>query len=416
MEASESKISKSKFRTFQSFEYPAYRVYYFSMAGNWAALSMQMIVRALLAYRITESAALIGLLALAQSIPIITVSVFGGAIADRIQKKYILFIGRSGSVISSLGIAIALSLGYLSPGNPGSSALLIASAVLDGLVIGISQPALMSIIPEIVGVDAVMNAISLSNMGQTIFRLISPTLAGFLIDSYDFYAVYYFMSFMNFLSLAGTVFLPRSEDRPTGGKSTMENIRQAFSYIRRENIFLLIVIFAVCHMIGGMPHGQFLPVFTESILKVSATKMGILSSASGIGALMGSLILASLPNRKRGLLLILSGVIMALPIVIFSFSRSWYLSLSMMFIIGIAPTIHGTMTTTLIQSYADPDYRSRMQSFFAMAQGLAGFSAFLAGLLADAVGVQWAVSGMATFLGASSIIFWIFAAKLRNMD
>ena len=195
MEETNKNPSKRKLRTFQSFQYPAYRIYYFSMVGNWAALSMQMIVRALLAYRLTESAALIGLLALAQSIPIITVSIFGGAIADRIQKKYILFIGRSGSAISSLGIAIALSLGYLSPENPGSAGLLIASAVLDGLVIGISQPALMSIIPEIVGIDAVMNAISLSNMGQTIFRLISPTLAGFLIDSYNFSIVYYFMAF-----------------------------------------------------------------------------------------------------------------------------------------------------------------------------------------------------------------------------
>jgi len=405
-----------KLRTFSSFKSAPYRIYYASMAGNWAAMSMQMIVRSLLVYRLTGSAALIGVLALAQAIPTMLMSIVGGTAADRMQKKRILLIGRLGSVVSALGIGIALSLGFLSPGNPEAVGLLIASAVLDGIISGFAQPALMSIIPEIVGKNELMNAISLSSVGQNIFRLMGPTLAGFLIDSYNFQTVYFLMASLNAIAAVGTLFLPRSSVRATSNVSPLRNIIEAFQYIRRETIFLLIVVFAIGHMIGGMPYGQLLPVFTESILKVSATKMGLLSSVSGIGALVGTLVLASLPNRKRGLILILTGVGMGLPLIVFSFSHWWYLSLAMMPLIGLAPTLHGAVTSTLIQSYAAPEYRARMQSFFAMAQGLAGFASFVAGMLAGAIGVQWAVGGMALLLVIISIVFWVFAPRLRKLD
>jgi MFS family permease len=386
------------------------------MAGSWAAMSMQMIVRSLLVYRLTDSAALIGVLAMALAIPTMLVSIVGGTAADRMQKKQILLISRLGSVVSALGIALALSLGFLDKGNPGAIGLLIASAVFDGIISGFSQPALMSIIPELVGKDEVMNAISLSSVGQNIFRLVGPTLAGFIVDRYDFQAVYYLMAGLTVIAAVGTLFLPRSEVRATSNVSPMRNIIEAFQYIRKESIFLLIVLFAVGHMIGGMPYQQLLPVFTESILKVSATKLGVLSSVSGIGALIGTLILASLPNKKRGLIMLMSGVLMGVPVIIFSFSHWWYLSLAMMPLIGLAPTLHMAMTTTLIQSYAAPEYRARMQSFFAMAQGVSSFSSFVAGMLSSAIGVQWSVGGMAIFLVIVTVGFWVFSPRLRNLD
>jgi hypothetical protein len=144
--------------------------------------------------------------------------------------------------------------------------------------------------------------------------------------------------------------------------------------------------------------------------------MGLLSSISSVGALIGTLIMASLPNRKRGLILILSGLIMGVPVIIFSFSHWWYLSLAMMPFLGLAPTMHWSMTSTLIQQYAAPEYRARMQSFFAMAQGLSGFASFVAGVLANAIGVQWAVGGMAFVLVAITVGFWVFSPRLRNLE
>jgi MFS family permease len=404
-------------RTFESFKIPGYRVYYASMIGQWLTLSMQLMVRSLLVYRITESAAIIGVVALAQALPALLLSLLGGAIADRIPKKYLLTVGRSSLAVTALGVAILISLGYLGPEHPNSWWILVISAALQGAVTGLTQPALMSIIPEIVSEQRIMNALSLSNMGQNIMRLLGPTLAGFLIDSCGFAVVFYLMTGLYLMDTIWTLFLPHTKAQNVNKRgSPLTDIADAFRYIKRETIFLLIVVFALCHVIAGQPYQQLLSVFTESILKVSASKLGLLSSVSAIGSLVGSLVVASLPNKRRGLILILSGVIMGIGVLIFSMSRSWYLSLAVMPFIGLGPTLHSTMTTALIQSYVKPDYRGRMQGFFAMASNLATFGTFIAGAMSDVIGVQWAVGSMAIFLAGISIVFLVFVKKLRRID
>jgi predicted MFS family arabinose efflux permease len=282
---------------------------------------------------------------------------------------------------------------------------------------GLMTPARMAIIPEIVGEERVMNGVSLTMMGQTVFRLVGPALAGFLIEAYDFAAVYFFMTGMFIMSTIIASFLPRTSKTTTGERgNTFKDVVEGFRYIRRETIFMLIVIFGICHMISGMPYQQLLAIFTEDILKVGASGLGILMTVSGVGAGVGSFALASLPNKRRGLLLLFSGIVMSVPLIVFSFSRSWGLSLAMMPFIGMGPTMHGALTGTLMQYYADPDYRGRMQSFTAMGSGLASIGTFLAGVVSDSIGIQWAVGSMAIFLSAVTIGFFVFSRRIRELE
>ena len=165
--------------------------------------------------------------------------------------------------------------------------------------------------------------------------------------------------FALFLPLTANITISRKRNNP------FLDVVEGFRYMRSETIFALIVLFGICHMISGMPYQNLLPIFTEDILKVGATGLGILMTVSGIGSLIGTLVLASLPNKKRGMLLLFSGIVMSVPLIIFSFSNSWYLSLLMMPLIGLGPSMHGALTATLIQYYAAPEYRGRMQSFTA---------------------------------------------------
>jgi MFS family permease len=416
MGSRETRLSIRRLKTFESLKTPAYRVYYGSMVGQWAVMSMQMMVRSLLVYRVTGSAAAIGVIALAQAVPSVLVSLFGGAIADRIQKKHILIAGRAALAVFTLGIAFPLTVGYLSPEHPESWWLLIVSAVLQGTANGFTQPTLMAIIPEIVEKEQVMNAISLSTTGQYTFQLVGPAAAGYLIDAYGFATVWYIMAGMYIIAAIGTVFLPRSNVRQSSGRNILGDMAQGLHYIRHEATILLIVVFALCHVISGMSYQQLLPVFTDDILKVGASGLGILMSISAAGALLGSIVLASLPGKKRGVLLLLSGIIMGLGVVLFSYSRWWYLSLSIIPFIGLGPSMHSTMTATLVQSYVEPDYRGRMQSFVSMAQSSASLGTFLAGILSDAIGVQWAVGGMGLFLTLVSTVFIVFPTRLRKLE
>ena len=101
---------------------------------------------------------------------------------------------------------------------------------------------------------------------------------------------------------------------------------------------------------------------------------------------------------------------------LFSWSKSWVLSLVIIPFAGLGPSLHGALTGTLIQYYVDPDYRGRMQSFVAMGSGLANFGTFFAGVLSETIGIEWAVGGMAIFLTIVSFGFLAFARPLTSLD
>ncbi len=169
-------------------------------------------------------------------------------------------------------------------------------------------------------------------------------------------------------------------------------------------------------MISGMPYQQLSAVFTEDILKVDEVGLGVLMSTSGVGAVLSSLILASLPNRKRGIMLLFSGIIMSVPLIVFSFSWRYALSLEMMPFIGMGPVMHGALTGALIQNYADPGYRGGVKSLTATGASIATFGTFIAGVLVDAVGVRWAVGSMAIFLSVVSLSYYIFFPRVRKLE
>jgi MFS family permease len=127
--------------------------------------------------------------------------------------------------------------------------------------------------------------------------------------------------------------------------------------------------------------------------------------------------LASLPNKKRGLLLLVSALIIGLSLTGFAFSSSWPLSLGLIVIVGLGTTGRMTLGNTLIQYYVDNEYRGRVMSIYMMEFGLTSFGTFAAGLMADtAIGVQWTVGGFAMVLIAISMAALVFAKRLRRLD
>jgi len=409
-------ISWRSLKTFNSLRNPTYRIFYASLLGQWASMNMQMVARSLLVYRITGSGAILGLLSLASAVPMLILSLYGGAIADRVQKKYVLFIGQASLIFVALTIAVSLTLGYLSTENPGSWWILLVSAVFQGTVMGVTMPSRQAIIPEIVKKDQVMNAISLNNLGMNVFRLLAPAVAGFLIDAFDFDAVYYAVLCMYVLSTICVLFLPRTSTVAHRENSAITDVIEGVKYIRHESIILPVLIFMVCGTVLGMPFMFLVPMFTEDILNVGATGMGLIMSVSGFGAMIGSLILASVTSKRRGRLMLLSGILMGVALAVFSFSHWWYLSLFIVIFFGLGQTGHMTMGNTLVMYYSDPEYRGRVMSFMMMGIGFASLGTFFGGVLAEAVGVQWAVGGMAVTAVIISFSLLVFVPRFRRLE
>ena len=115
-------------------------------------------------------------------------------------------------------------------------------------------------------------------------------------------------------------------------------------------------------------------------------------------------------------MLLSSGLVMGIPIIGFTLVHQWWIAVVVMPFVGLGMAMHAGFTSTLIQTYAEPDYRSRMQGFFTTAGGLAGFGTFTTGVLAEVIGIQTSIGLSALFLTLASIVLIIFGKKLRRMD
>ncbi len=405
-----------KLRTFSSLKIPAFRLYYIGMIGQWSSMNMQIVARSLLVYRISDSGAILGLSALANAIPMIICSLYGGALADRIQKKGILFFSMIGSALTSLAVALALTLGYLSEAIPNSWWILIVTGFIQGGVMGLMMPSRQAIIAEIVEPEQVMNAVSLNTMGMNTFRILAPAATGFLIDAIDFSSVYYISTAMYMMASVCMFLMPRTTQKFSQGSSALGDIIDGVKYIRRERTMLLVLVATLFVMICGIPFLQLMPMVTEDILMVGASGMGILLSVSGLGAITGSLIMASMPSRKRGTIMCISGIIMGLALVGFAFSKLWLLSVFMVIFIGLGQSGHRTSGNTLAQVYTPPEYRGRVMSFMMMGIGFSSLGTFFAGAISEAIGIQWSIGGLAAVLVIASAALLIFTSRLRRLE
>jgi MFS family permease len=404
-------------RMFSSLKSPSYRLYFFATLAHFGAMSMQIVTNPLLIYRLTESKALLGTMSLVGAAPMIAISVFGGAFADRLRKKNILITGMTCFAVVSLGIGFALSTGSLNSQNHDSWWILIGASIIQGFIMGMMMPALQAIIPEIVNRDQLMNAIAMNTMGMNFLSLMAPAIAGFIIgDSSNFEAVYFTMTGLYLVAMFFVLFIPaRTRITPTGS-NVLADIREGFRYIRKDTVIMLILVFTLVVVVLSMPYQQLMPIFVDDILKVGAPGLGLLMSVSGAGALIGSLVLAAMPNKKRGMMLLGSGILAGISLAVFSFSSYMTISLTVIFFVGLSQTFRQTIGSALLQGYTQDVYMGRVMSILNMQWGLMSVCTFVAGMLAEFIKVQWVLGSLAMLLGVLSLAFFLFVPRVRRVE
>jgi MFS family permease len=346
----------------------------------------------------------------------LVLSLFGGAIADRVQKKRVLIISLVGSAIISFGTALALSYGMLSKENDGSWWILVLTSVLQGTILGITMPARQALIPELVSREQQMNAVAVNMLGMNVLSLVAPALAGFLIDAFDFQAVFYTMGALNIYAIIFILCIRHTSRINTGSSNLLDDVKKGFHYIRQDRTILLVLGFTLFVVVLSMPYQQLLPIFVDDILKVGATGLGVIMSVSGAGALVGSLIMTLLPNKKRGLVLLAGGLVSGIALVAFAFSSVWTLSLVFMIFVGLGQTIRGTISSALLQSYTEARYMGRVMSIFMMQWGIVSLCTFLAGMMAEVFAVQWVVGGFAMALILITLLSYAFSPRIRKLE
>ncbi len=419
--------------TFAALKLRAYRIFFGALLMQMTAMNMQMVARSWFMYELTGSAVLLGAVGLGSALPMLTISLFGGVLADRIRKKSILVAGQFASAMVALGIAISITVGAVTWIH------LLVAAVFQGLVLALMMPARQALIYELVGADTLMNAIALNAAAMNFIRLTSPAIAGFFIAFWSVEGVYYMMTVLYVIGFIFALRLPRSGTDRLRESTTIEELADGLRYIRHNTDVLAVLVLTLLATVLSMPYLFLLPMFARDIFMVdvsifgrfaswpligslltalgeSSARQGLLISVSGLGALAGSLFVASMSSRKRGLLFLLSLLLTAVSLMAFSATGSYLLALIFFIAMGLGQAGRMALSNTLLLSNTDDIHQGRVMSVYMMNWGITMVGVFFVGILADRVGVQLAVGGTAGLLAVITLYCLLLTPRIRRLD
>ncbi len=350
---------------------------------------MQNVAQSWLVYRLTGSEALLGLVSFAGLMPIFVLSPFGGAIADRGDRRRILIATQTASLLAALVLALLTLLGTVTVWQ------VVGVALALGVVNAVDVPTRQAFVPSLVGEEDLVNAIALNSTMFNGARILGPAVAGvvlaavgegwcFAANAASFLAV--------IVGLAMMTVPAHVPERQT--RSTLARIAEGFRFVWvNVPIRALLLLLAVVSL-TGMPYTVLMPVFADQVLHGGPRSLGLLMAASGCGALGGALLLAARRGiRGLGLWVALAAGGFGVSLVLFSLSRSLWLSIGLLVPGGFAMIVQMASSNTLVQSMVPDPLRGRVMSVYSMMfLGVAPFGSLLAGLLAERFGAPAVVA------------------------
>jgi len=383
----------------RALRYRNYRLFFvgqsISLTGSW----MQMIAVSWLAYRLTNSAFLLGSIAFLSQFPMLLVTPFAGVLADRWNRKNILVITQTLAMIQALVLAVLAFTGAVTVWHLAILSLFI------GLVNSFDAPVRQTFVIDMVeDKKDLSNAIALNSFIFNSARLIGSALGGLLIAAIG-EAMCFLLNSVSFLAVIAALLSMRIRPAiPESGNHFLTDLKEGFAYAFRIAPIRSILSLVALMSVAGMPYVVIMPIFAKDILKGGADTLGFLMGATGLGALGGAVYLASKKNI-RGLerTISVAAVIFGAGLVFFSFSRVLWLSLFLILCVGFGIMVQIVSCNTLLQNLTDDDKRGRVMSLYAIAfMGMAPFGSLLAGSLAEKIGAPHTmlISGLVSVLGS----------------
>ncbi|MBI4339666.1 MAG: MFS transporter [Chloroflexi bacterium] len=425
-------------RTFDSFHVPQYRLFWSAIMAQMGAMNMQMVARAWLVYELTNSYAMLGIIGLAGAVPMLGLSLFGGVLADRVPKKRLLRDGQWGLGAVAIATAIGVVVGIIDLEKGTGVTFLIITSVVQGIISGLMMPARQAIIPEIVGPARLMNAVALNQAGMNLNRLVAPGIAGLLIAIMGVGPVFFAIGGLELLGGLLAALLRSTGTMPLGGRGAWREMGDGLRYVRDNTAVMGLLFLALLSVLLSMPYIALMPAFAKDVqvvhsgeytwvgsipllgsvpelLTKSSFRFGLLTSISGVGALVGSLLVASMLGGKRGNAFIWSILGTGVFVALYSFTGSFALAIVFMIGMGFVQSARMALANVLVQDAIDDAHRGRVMAIFMMEFGLSSFSSFAVALLAGAVGIKWAVGGAAILLVPVALYYYFFVPSIRRM-
>ncbi|MBI4234033.1 MAG: MFS transporter [Chloroflexi bacterium] len=378
---------------------------FFSSTAQW----IQQVSIGWLVYQLTGSALLLGAVSATRTVPFL-LAPFAGVVADRMDPKRILVISQIFLAVVATVFAFDLALHFVQVWH------IFAFNFLVGMGFIFNQSVRQVLVPLVVPRKDLSNAIALNSAGFTVTRVIGPAVGGILIALISI-AGNFFLQSVCYLAVALST-LPIRAQRPRLERPgpMLQSFFGGLQVLKEDAALLSLVLIGLVPALLAMPFQALLPIFAKDILDVGPEGLGMLMAASGVGALVGTLTLASFSNMaRRGQVMLGMGVLMGVGLVLFALSNSLTLSLLAMVFVGAVQMSFFTLNTVMLQTLVPDAVRGRVLSLSMLDMGLMPLGSLMLGVLAEVMGAPHAVIVEGALVAGAFVAAVIWIPHLRRL-
>src|SRR5215831_10949467 len=387
--------------TFRALRHRNYRLFFWgqlvSLVGTW----MQQTAMSWFVYEITDSKLLLGIVAAMGSAPMMLSSIWGGSLADRHPKRYILLGTQTAQMICAFLLAGGVWAGFATP------SFIIVIAALNGVAMGFDMPARQSFTVEMTSREDLLNAISLNSSIVNGARVVGPSVAGLLIGWVGV-AMCFFLNGLTFVAVITGLLMMRLPpfQRPVHALSASEHAWNGIVYSLKHQRVRTILLLFLAVGVFGWSYGVLMPAFARDVLGRGANGYGILMSASGTGALIGALVVATYGHLFTPRRLALGGIwIFSIALFALSLSRNFYGSLAFLLVAGFGMLLFFSTSNTVLQTIVPDEMRGRVMGVWSLVFGaMIPLGSLEAGAVAHWVGISLALAVGAIICAASAVV------------
>ncbi len=393
----------------------AYRDFRWVFLGSFAsfmAMNMQMVTQSWLVVELMNDSPLaLSLSIVSVTAPITFVSLLGGAMADRIPRRHLVILSQSGNAVMTFLLATLDATGLVAFWQ------VMAIGLINGSMMAFNMPSRQAIISDIVPESRLMNAVSVNNSSMNLTRVAGPATAGFLILLVDTWAVFYLVSVVYVFSALSMVMVRAgSEAVARSGKGVRGDIGAGLSYVARDPTRRGLIIMSFIPALFGYSYYALLPAWGREALDIGSEDLGLLMMFMGAGALVGTLILASMQNfSRRGAFLLLFCLLWGAALATFAQTSSYLHAVPLLVMVGLLNSAFMSLNMTLIQTNSSREMRGRVMSIAMMSFGLMPLSGVPFGVLAEFTDTPFALTLSGLLLVVFTLVFAVAYPSYRRI-
>lgn len=375
-----------------------------SDTGTW----MQVMAQGWVMSTLTDKALMLGMVNFAAGLPMLALTMIGGSVADKYDKRRILLATQFVQIALAIVIGILLLRGQIVIWH------IFVVAALLGISNSFEMPALSALVPELVKREQIASAIALDRAVFHGSRLLGPATAGLLIGLYGA-ASAFFMNAVSFVAFViALISLPR---RPLGTAEEEEKrssgIKEGFRYVRNDKPSLAMIGVIAATTIFIFPIvSVMMPLYVRNELHLGPHQLGLLMAASGSGSVLGALGLLRIPRESRFSSMLCAVTVVALCVFALSRIHSFAIAACLSLLISLGLSVNFGMANTIVQERAPNYLRGRVAAIFGLSFfGILPIAGLVITSVSDLIGMRNALAAGAVCYGITT---WVVLTRVRR--